>query len=133
MRATTERRINRKSEVNAFAAFSPEVIASRSSERHYRLMKVTVIAPFPQQKDGIPRVAEELLKRISESDEVDAVSVLARQGIDFITPSLLVNQKVSLLTIARFLTPQTMVKLIRLYKESDVVRSWLHHGTCSTL
>ena len=84
-------------------------------------MKVTVIAPFPQQKDGIPRVAEELLKRISESDEVDAVSVLARQGIDFITPSLLVNQKVSLLTIARFLTPQTMVKLIRLYKESDVV------------
>ncbi|MGZ4882184.1 MAG: hypothetical protein ACXV7G_14210, partial [Halobacteriota archaeon] len=84
-------------------------------------MKVTVIAPFPQQKDGIPRVAEELLKRISESNEVDAVSVLARQGMDFITPSLLVNQKVSLFTIARFLTPQTMVKLIRLYKESDVV------------
>jgi glycosyltransferase involved in cell wall biosynthesis len=84
-------------------------------------MKVTVIAPFPRQKDGIPRVAEELLKRISEATEVDAVSVLARQGMDFLTPSLLVNQKVSLFTIARFLTPQTMVKLIRLYKESDVV------------
>jgi len=84
-------------------------------------MKVTFIAPFPQKKDGIPRVAEELLKRVSEASEVDAVSVLARQGIDFVTPALLVNQKVSLFTIARFITPQTMVKLIRLYKESDVV------------
>ncbi|HYA33196.1 MAG TPA: glycosyltransferase family 1 protein [Candidatus Bathyarchaeia archaeon] len=84
-------------------------------------MKITVIAPFPPQKDGIPRVAEELLKRIAHADDVDEVSVLARQGMDFITPALLVNRKVSLFSIARFLTPQTMVKLIRLYKESDVV------------
>jgi Glycosyltransferase len=41
--------------------------------------------------------------------------------MDFISPSLLANQKISLFTIARFLTPQTMVKLIKLYKESDVV------------
>ncbi|MGZ4861814.1 MAG: glycosyltransferase family 4 protein [Halobacteriota archaeon] len=84
-------------------------------------MKVTVIAPFPELKDGIPRVAEELLKRIAEANQVDSVSVVARRGMDFISPSLLAGQKISLFTIARFLTPQTMVKLIRLYKESDVV------------
>jgi glycosyltransferase involved in cell wall biosynthesis len=84
-------------------------------------MKVTVIAPFPELKDGIPRVAEELLKRIADANQVDSVSVVARRGMDFISPSLLAGQKISLFTIARFLTPQTMVKLIRLYKESDVV------------
>lgn len=84
-------------------------------------MKVTVIAPFPEHKDGIPRVAEELLKRIADADQVDSVSVVVRRGMDFISPSLLASQKISLFTIARFLTPQTMVKLIRLYKSSDVV------------
>ncbi len=84
-------------------------------------MKVTVIAPFPELKDGIPRVAEELLRRIADANQVDSVSVVARRGMDFISPSLLAGQKISLFTIARFLTPQTMVKLIRLYKESDVV------------
>ena len=84
-------------------------------------MKVTVIAPFPELKDGIPRVAEELLRRIADANQVDSVSVVARRGMDFISPSLLASQKISLFTIARFLTPQTMVKLIRLYKESDVV------------
>jgi glycosyltransferase involved in cell wall biosynthesis len=84
-------------------------------------MKLTVIAPFPELKDGIPRVAEELLKRIASSNQIDSVSVVARRGMDFISPSLLANQKISLFAIARFLTPQTMVKLIKLYKESDVV------------
>ena len=84
-------------------------------------MKLTVIAPFPKLKDGIPRVAEELLKRIASSNQIDSVSVVARRGMDFISPSLLTNQKISLFTIARFLTPQTMVRLIKLYKESDVV------------
>jgi glycosyltransferase involved in cell wall biosynthesis len=84
-------------------------------------MKLTVIAPFPKLKDGIPRVAEELLKRIASSNQIDSVSVVARRGMDFISPSLLANQKISLFTIARFLTPQTMVRLIKLYKESDVV------------
>jgi glycosyltransferase involved in cell wall biosynthesis len=84
-------------------------------------MKLTIIAPFPELKDGIPRVAEELLKRIALSNQIDAISVVARRGMDFISPSLLASQKVSLFTIARFLTPQTMVKLIKLYKESDVV------------
>ncbi len=84
-------------------------------------MKVTVIAPFPKQKDGIPRVAEELLKRIADANQVDSVSLVVRRGMDFVSPSLLTSQKISLFTIARFLTPQTMVKLIRLYKLSDVV------------
>jgi glycosyltransferase involved in cell wall biosynthesis len=84
-------------------------------------MKLTVIAPFPELKDGIPRVAEELLKRMASSNLVDSVSVVARRGMDFVSPSLLASQKISLFTIARFLTPQTMVKLIKLYKESDVV------------
>ena len=84
-------------------------------------MKLTIIAPFPELKDGIPRVAEELLKRITHSNQIEAVSVVVRRGMDFISPSLLASQKVSLFTIARFLTPQTMVKLIKLYKESDVV------------
>ncbi len=80
-------------------------------------MKLTVIAPFPELKDGIPRVAEELLKRIASSNQIDSVSIVARRGMDFISPSLLASQKISLFTIARFLTPQTMVKLIKLYKE----------------
>jgi glycosyltransferase involved in cell wall biosynthesis len=84
-------------------------------------MKVTVIAPFPEHKDGIPRVTEELLKRIADANQVDSVSVVVRRGMDFISPSLLASQKISLFTIARFLTPQTLVKLIRLYKSSDVV------------
>jgi glycosyltransferase involved in cell wall biosynthesis len=84
-------------------------------------MKVTVIAPFPQLKDGIPRVAEELLKRLAAARQVDCVAIVARRGMDYVSPSLLASQKVSLCTIARFLTPQTIVKLIKLYKESDVV------------
>jgi glycosyltransferase involved in cell wall biosynthesis len=84
-------------------------------------MKVTVIAPFPEHKDGIPRVTEELLKRIADANQVDSVSVVVRRGMDFISPSLLASQKISLFTIARFLTPQTLVRLIRLYKSSDVV------------
>jgi glycosyltransferase involved in cell wall biosynthesis len=84
-------------------------------------MKLTVVAPFPELKDGIPRVAEELLKRMARSSQIDSISVVARRGMDFVSPPLLAHQKVSLFTIARFLTPQTMVKLIKLYKESDVV------------
>jgi len=84
-------------------------------------MKVTIIAPFPEHKDGIPRVTEELLKRIADANQVDSVSVVVRRGMDFISPSLLASQKISLFTIARYLTPQTLVKLIRLYKSSDVV------------
>jgi glycosyltransferase involved in cell wall biosynthesis len=84
-------------------------------------MKVTVVAPFPKLKDGIPRVAEELLKRLAAASEVDSVSILARRGMDFVSPTLLTKQKISLFTIARFLTPQTLVRLIRMYKDSDVV------------
>jgi glycosyltransferase involved in cell wall biosynthesis len=84
-------------------------------------MKVTVVAPFPKHKDGIPRVAEELLKRLAAASEVDSVSILARRGMDFVSPTLLATQKISLFTIARFLTPQTLVMLIRMYKDSDVV------------
>jgi glycosyltransferase involved in cell wall biosynthesis len=84
-------------------------------------MKVTVVAPFPKHKDGIPRVAEELLKRLAAANEVDSVWIIARRGMDFVSPALLAMQKISLFTIARFLTPQTLVKLIRMYRESDVV------------
>jgi len=84
-------------------------------------MRITVIAPFLEHKDGIPRVAEELLKRICEASQVESVSILARQGIDFISPSILANEKTSLVRIGRFLTARTMIELIKLYRESDIV------------
>jgi len=82
-------------------------------------MKINVIAAFPKYKDGIPRVAEELLKKICEKRQVDSVLIITRQDLGFVNPSLLANSKISLLTTSRFLTPGTLLKIIKLYKKGD--------------
>ena len=82
-------------------------------------MKINVVAAFPKHRDGIPRVAEELLKKICEKKQVDSVLIIARQDLGFVNPSLLANSKTSLLTTSRFLTPGTLLKIIKLYKNGD--------------
>ena len=83
-------------------------------------IKVGLVSVFPKYKDGIPRSSEELLKKMCEREEVSSVSIIARQDLNFISPSILEHEKVSLLTTSRFLTPWQLVKLFKKYKECNV-------------
>jgi glycosyltransferase involved in cell wall biosynthesis len=90
-------------------------------------MKISVLAPFSKYKDGIPRVAEELISKLCEADNVESVSLIAaNKEKDFVSPSLLGYQKVSLLTVRSFLFPWTLLRAIKLYKKSDVVLLFGH-------
>jgi glycosyltransferase involved in cell wall biosynthesis len=82
-------------------------------------MKISVLAPFPKNKDGIPRVAEELITQFCEASSVDSVSILARQDLGFVSPSILARAGVSLFTFRIFLAPWTFLRVIKLYKEGN--------------
>jgi glycosyltransferase involved in cell wall biosynthesis len=82
-------------------------------------MKITVVAPFPKNKDGIPRVADELLKKLCEANNVESVTIIAHKGLDFVNPSLLQNKKVSLFIGRNFMLPWVLLKTIKLYSNSD--------------
>lgn len=82
-------------------------------------MKISVVAPFPKNKDGIPRVADELLKKLCEADNVESVTIIAHKGLDFVNPSLLQNTKVSLFIARNFMIPRVFLKAIKLYVNSD--------------
>jgi glycosyltransferase involved in cell wall biosynthesis len=85
-------------------------------------MKISVLAPFPKYKDGIPRAIEELISKLCEADDVESVSVIAaKKEKDFVSPSLLRNKKVSLFVVRSFLVPWTLLRTIKLYKTSDVL------------
>jgi glycosyltransferase involved in cell wall biosynthesis len=83
-------------------------------------MKIVAVAPFPKYKDGIPRTAEELILKLCESDSVDSVSIIAHKGLDFVSPSLLRERKISLFTARSWLLPWTLLRTIKLYVNSDV-------------
>jgi len=83
-------------------------------------MKITAVAPFPKYKDGIPRAAEELISKLCEANTVESVSIIAHKGLDFVSPSLLREKKVSLFTARSFLLPWALSRTIKLYKNSDV-------------
>ncbi|MGZ4953267.1 MAG: glycosyltransferase family 4 protein [Halobacteriota archaeon] len=84
-------------------------------------MKITVVAPFPENnKSGIPRVSEELIKRLCESNNVESIAIIAHKGFDHVNPSLLETGKVMLFSGRMFLLPWTLLKTIKLYKHSDV-------------
>jgi len=82
-------------------------------------MKITAVAPFPKNKDGIPRVAEELMTQFCEASSVDSVSIIARQDLGFVSPSILARAGVSLFTFRIFLAPWTFLRVIKLYKQGN--------------
>ena len=83
-------------------------------------MKITAVAPFPKYKDGIPRAAEELISKLCEANSVESISIIAHKGLDFVSPSLLREKKVSLFTARSFLLPWALLRTIKLYKNSDI-------------
>jgi glycosyltransferase involved in cell wall biosynthesis len=85
-------------------------------------MKVAVFAPFPEKKDGIPRVAEELLKRFCMFDEITKISIVTPRNEDLIDPSVLTSDKVSIHPL-NMRKPTDFLELIRLYKQSDIFLS----------
>jgi glycosyltransferase involved in cell wall biosynthesis len=85
-------------------------------------MKIAVFAPFPEKKDGIPRVAEELLKRFCVFDEITSISILTPHNEGFVDPVVLTNHKVSVYPL-NVLKPADLLKLIRLYKQNDIFLS----------
>jgi len=90
-------------------------------------MKISVVAPFPKYKDGIPRATEELISKLCEENNVESVSVItAKRERDFFSPSLLANEKVSLFVVRSFLLPLTLLGAVKLYKKSDVVLLFTH-------
>jgi len=84
-------------------------------------MKITVVAPFPENnKSGIPRVSEELIKELCESNSVESIAIIAHAGFDYVSSSLLETEKVRLFSGKIFLLPWTLLKTIKLYKHSDI-------------
>jgi len=82
-------------------------------------MKINAIATFPKIKDGIPRVAEELLKGLSAKEQVDSIWLIVWQDLNFVSPSLLGNRKMHLFAARKYPSLRALVKLIKLYKEGD--------------
>ncbi len=85
-------------------------------------MKIAVFAPFPEKKDGIPRVAEELLKRFCVFDEITKISIITPRNMELVDPSVLINDKVSIHPV-NMRKPADFLKLIRLYKQNDIFLS----------
>lgn len=85
-------------------------------------MKIAVFAPFPKKKDGIPRVAEELLKRFCTSDEITKISILTPHNEGLVDASILADDKVSIYPL-NVLRPADFLKLLRIYKQSDIFLS----------
>ena len=95
-------------------------------------MRITIFAPFRQEKNGISRVAEELIKKMSTFDEVDEVSIITPSADNYVDEAILENQKVSahpfrvlvspisFSKLPRLVHPIDFVKLVKLYKNSDV-------------
>jgi glycosyltransferase involved in cell wall biosynthesis len=85
-------------------------------------MKIAVFAPFPEKKSGIPRVAEELLKRFCTFDEITNISIITPHGEEFVDTAVLANDKVSMhpLNVRK---PADLLKLIRLYVRNDIFLS----------
>ena len=65
-------------------------------------MKIATIASFPKIKDGIPRIAEELLQELSKEEEVDSISIVERKSIDFVSPPLLENEKIQSFSVRNY-------------------------------
>ena len=85
-------------------------------------MKIAVFAPFPEKKSGIPRVAEELLKRFCTFDEITNISIITPHGEGFVDTAVLANDKVSMHPLnAR--KPADLLKLIGLYVRNDIFLS----------
>jgi len=102
---------------------SVESVRANISGKHCnRTMKIAVFAPFPEKKDGIPRVAEELLKRFCAFDEITSISIITPHNEEFVDPAVLTNHKVSLHPL-NVLKPADFLKLIRLYKQNDIFLS----------
>jgi glycosyltransferase involved in cell wall biosynthesis len=85
-------------------------------------MKIAVFAPFPEKKDGIPRVAAELLKRFCAFDEITNISIITPHNEGFVDPSLLTNNKVSVYPL-NVLKPADFLRLIRLWNQNDIFLS----------
>jgi len=95
-------------------------------------MRITIFAPFRQEKNGISRVAEELIKKMSAFDEVDEVSIITPSADNYVDEAILENQKVSahpfrvlaspisFSKLPRLAHPVEFVELVKLYKNSDV-------------
>ena len=89
-------------------------------------MKITAVASFPKYKDGIPRATEELISKLCEANSVESVSVITKESKAFVSPSLSKNKKVSLFTPRSFLLPWTLLRIIKLYWNSDVFLLFAH-------
>ena len=85
-------------------------------------MKIAVFAPFPERKDGIPRVAAELLKRFCAFDEITNISIITPHNEGFVDPSLLTNSKVSVYPL-NVVKPGDLLRLTRLYIQNDIFLS----------
>ncbi len=94
-------------------------------------MNIAVFAPFPQKKDGIPRVAEELLKTFCDSSEINKISIVAPCGEDFISEIVVKNKKISVQSLQVLMRPinfsnilrvfYNFLSLVKLYKENDII------------
>ena len=90
-------------------------------------MKISVVATFPKYKDGIPRATEELISKLCEANNVESVSVIVpKTEKDFVSPSLLRNERISLFVVRSFLLPWTLLRAINLYRKSDVLLLFTH-------
>src|SRR5665647_3070439 len=95
-------------------------------------MRITIFAPFRQEKNGISRVAEELIKKMSAFDEVDEVSIITPSADNYVDEAILENRNVSahpfsvlastisFSKLPRLAHPLEFVELVKLYKNSDV-------------
>lgn len=82
-------------------------------------MKIAVFVAFPENKGGIPRVAEELLRRFCVFDEITEISIITPRNEELVDPSVLVNDKVSIHPV-NMRKPADFLKLIRMYKQNDI-------------
>jgi glycosyltransferase involved in cell wall biosynthesis len=83
------------------------------------MMKINVIAQFPKIKDGMPRHAEELLKALSTKEEVESICLIVWRGLNYVSPSVTSLSKVDLLTLGRYPSFRTLIRLITQYQEGD--------------
>jgi len=95
-------------------------------------MRITIFTPFRKDKNGISRVAEELIKKMSTFDEVDEISIITPSADNYVDAAILENDKVSTHAFRVLASPISFsklpdlfhlidfIKLVKLYKNSDV-------------
>ena len=83
-------------------------------------MKITLIASFSKQKTGLSRVNEELLRRIVNYPQIEAVTIICTPNNSYLPEEILVNNKVRIHRFRPIRDPRHFLRLLNILTKNEI-------------